>query len=277
MTYDSNETSTEAGRPVEVFHFTIGATHYYYTSSESAETLSAQEYEPVAISRTEFKDGPKERNADFQVRLPTTDPVAQLFIGRLPGTRIRITVSRFHRDDLPTPQVALIFDGYAQSATFEEHFKITVLTCRPTLSSSGQTIPPRTFQNACNHELYDPLTCKVDSTNPLYRASVKPVVSQVGSLLVVTGLGAYAADWFVSGFVEAIDTGDFRLVLAEEGTGNLRLLMPFPATPSTVNVFAGCDHTGMGAHGCGPKFNNGDNYGGHFFVPKRNPFQTGIR
>lgn len=275
MTYLSNETSVEAGRPVEVYRFTFGSTSYYYTSSVSDETLSAQDYVATAISRSEIKTGPKERNADFQVTMPTSDPVAQIFVGRLPGVRVRLTVRRYHRGDTPTPEVKLIFDGYVQSATFSKFMKETTLTARPTLAVSGQTIPPRTFQSSCNHDLYDPLTCKADDTDPAFRAASKSVTSQVGSLLTVADLGAYAAGWFQAGYVESIDTGDFRTVLDDDGAGGLTLLLPFPTAPTVVNVFAGCDHT-TGAGGC-PKFDNGNNYGGFYIVPKRNPFQTGIK
>lgn len=276
MTYSANETSIEGGRPVEVYRFTIGATSYYYTSAEDEVTVSAQAYEPIPISRSENVSGPALRDDEFSVTLPTSDPVAQFFVGTLPGVLVRLTVRRYHRGDTPTPQVVLVFDGYVEDAGFSKFMKETTLTARTVMASNGQTIPPRTFQGTCNHELYNPLTCKVDDTNPAYRASAKIVTSQVGSLLTVAGLGGYSAGWFTSGYVEAIDSGDFRMILDDDGAGGLLLLLPFPSTPSTVNVFAGCDHTPEGAHGCGPKFNNGDNNGGFYIVPDKNPFDSGL-
>lgn len=276
MTYDAHETSIEGGRPVEVYRFQVGATAYFYTSAEDDVTLSAQEYEAIPISRGETTTGANERDADFSVTLPTSDPVAQHFVGTLPGVVVRLTVRRYHRGDTPTPQVVLVFDGEIESASFSKNMMETTLVARAVMASHGQTIPPRTFQASCNHELYNPLTCKVDDTSPAFRASNKAVTSQVGNLLTVAGLGAYAPGWFTAGFVESVDTGDFRMVLDDDGAGNLTLLMPFPSEPVTVNVFAGCSHLPDDPHGCGPKFNNGDNFGGFPAVPTKNPFESGV-
>lgn len=273
MTYDAYEISTEAGRPVEVFRFQIGATSYYYTSAEDTVTLSGQDYDPVQIRRDDSADGPDKRDYDFQVVLPTSDEVAQFFVGTLPGNRVRLTVSRFHRDDTPTPQVVVVFDGYVQGATFARAMKECTLTARPLLAGLGRTAPPRTYQSECNHELYNPATCKADDTNPAFRASAKGVTAQVGNVLTVTGLGAYSAGWFTGGYVEAIGSSDFRMILDDDGAGNLTLLLPFAVTPSTVNVFAGCDHS---IATCKAKFDNILNFGGFAFVPTRNIHQTGI-
>jgi hypothetical protein len=92
----------------------------------------------------------------------------------------------------------------------------------------------------------------------------------------VPGLSsAYAAGWFIGGFVEIVGSSDFRMVLDQDGD-DLELLLPFVTTPTLVNVFAGCSHDPESPHGCGPKFDNGDNYGGFFYVPTKNPFETGI-
>ena len=273
MTFNAFETSAEAGQPVELFHFQIGSTNYYYTSAEDEVTVAAQLYSPKAISRADTADGPANRDHDFNVELPTSDAVAQFFTGVLPGKRVRCTVSRFHRNDLPTPEVVVVFDGYVYSARFKDRLKICVLTARPVLSSVGRTCPARTYQGPCNHVLYDPATCKVDDSNPAFRASAKGVSAQVGNVLTVSGLGAYAPGWFTGGYVEAIAIGDFRMVLDDDGAGNLTLLLPFSVQPATVNVFAGCAHD---IAVCKSKFNNVINYGGFAFVPTKNPFESGI-
>lgn len=274
MTYDAHETSVEGGRPVELFRFTAGAVSYFYTSAEDEVTIAAQAYQPRAISRAETREGTEERKHDFQVVLPTSDDVAQIFVGVLPGIRVRLTVSRFHRDDTPTPQARTIFDGYVQSAQFRRKSKECVLTARPTLGARSRTIPRRKYQGLCNHVTYDPATCKVDPTDPAFRAAGKIVVSQIGNVLTVSGLDpAYPAGWFIGGFVESIGTSDFRMILEQDPGGVLTLLLPFPIAPSTVNVFAGDDHS---ADTCANKFSNLENFGGFFSVPTSNPFVSGL-
>lgn len=272
MTYDSLETSAEGSRPVEIFKVTAGATLYHYTSAQDDQIVGPTTYTAVAgLERTATVEGPEKRENDFQIQLPTENALAQIFVGVMPGIRVRLQVSRFQRDDTPTPEVVQIFDGYILSASFKDQGKLAVLTARPEIASRGKQIPNRTYQSTCNLVLYQ---CGVDDTDPAFRASALNVASQVGDVLTVSsGLsGTYADGWMQGGFVQDIAASDYRLIL--EHTGNtLTLLTPFSTTPSTVNVFAGCAHT---IDVCKSKFDNVVNFGGHAFVPKKNIFETGI-
>ncbi len=276
MSFDSFETSIEGGTPAEVYQIDAGGTSYYYTSEEQDVTLGIQTYTAVAgLQREELTAGRTKREADFKFKLPTSDAVGQLFTGQLPGFRVRVRVSRFHRDDLPTPEVVRIFDGYVQSAAFTGNGKECTLVSRPTLGSIGNTLPRRTYQSLCNHVLYDPLTCKVDDTDPSYKASGLDVASQSANILTVSGgiSGTYVDGWMDGGFVEVPASNDFRLILSQTGNA-LTLLTPFASTPAQVDVFAGCAHT---ISICSTKFDNVINYGGFAFVPTRNIFQTGLK
>tara|TARA_R110000851_G_scaffold120002_1_gene248072 strand:- start:13019 stop:13852 length:834 start_codon:yes stop_codon:yes gene_type:complete len=276
VTYDAQEIGIQTGEPVEVYEFVYGSTSRFYTSSEAIESIGAQDYTPVAISRSNTKDGPAERTHDFQVVLPTTDTVSQLFVGQIPGVRVRLTVKRFHRTDTPTPEVRTIFNGFVQSGSFKRKARECTLTARPILGGSGRTHPRRTFQAACNHVLYDPLTCRADDTDPANRASVVTVVSQVGNVMTLSGIaGLFTDGWFNGGYVEFVGQADFRMVLDHVGNV-LTLMQPFATTPSTVNVLAGCDHSIDGPQGCKLKHNNVINFGGFPFVPTKNPFQSGL-
>lgn len=268
MTYDDQETSDDTGEPVELYTFTNGGDLYRYTSSESTETSGVLSFEPVAIQRDDTAEGPEERDYDFAMRLPSSDPVALLFAGLPPIGRVRVRVQRFHRSDTPTPEVQTVFDGYVTGATYDENWRSCKLTARSTFSSIGRQMPARTFQGLCNHRLYG-ASCKADDTDPAFRASTKSVTSQVDNVLTVAGLGAFAAGWFTGGYVEDAVTGEKRMVLDDDGAGALTLLLPFSAEPSTVNVIAGCDHE---AETCQSKFDNLVNFGGFPFVPTANPF-----
>ena len=273
MTYQSKETSIEDGRPVEVYTFTVGAQQFFYTSAEDVVTIGSTNFTPRPISRENTREDPARRDADFVVRLPTSDDVAQTFVGQLPGVRVRLKVQRFHRSDTPTPEVVTVFDGFVNAARFEKQGRECVLVSRPVLASNGRTIPRRTYQGPCNHVLYDPLTCKVDDTDPAFRAANRTVTSQVGNVLTVSGISpAYPDGHFTGGYVEAIGQNDFRLILSHVGS-TLTLLLPFAQVPPLVNVFAGCAHD---VDTCSVKFDNVLNYGGFPFVPTKNPFQTGI-
>lgn len=275
MSYSAFETSIEGGQPVEIYDIVAGAQSFFYTSAEDDVLVGAQTYTAVAgLQRGNNTEGPERREDDFQIELPTTDPLAQLFTGVLPGFRVRLTVRRYHRDDLPTPEVIETFDGFIQSASFKLNIRKTILTARPVIASIGKQIPRRTYQSACNHVLYDAATCKVDDTNPAFRASALAVTSMVGNTLTVTSglMGVYADGFMNGGFVEIIGGADFRAILVHVGNV-LELMLPFSLTPSSVNVFAGCGHT---IAVCKSKFDNVDRFGGFAFVPTRNVFQTGL-
>lgn len=276
MAYDDYESSVEEASPVEVYEFTAGATTFYYTSAEVDTLLGVHTYLAIeGLQRGTAEDGPDRRERDFVVDMPTSAQVAQLFLGTLPGFRVRLVVKRFHADDLPTPEVVQVFNGFVQGASFSKgEGRICTLTARPEIASVGRTMPRRTFQAACNHVLYHPTTCKVDSTSPDFRASALSVASQVGTTLTVAGgiSGTYADGWFNAGFVELVGGSDFRLVLSQLGNV-LELLSPFVSAPSTINAYAGCAHDG---DACFTKFDNVLNYGGFLFGPPKNIFQTGI-
>tara|TARA_R110000822_G_scaffold120633_6_gene254169 strand:- start:3997 stop:4827 length:831 start_codon:yes stop_codon:yes gene_type:complete len=275
MAYATFEGTIEGGRPIEIYEFTAGAQSFFYTSSQDDQTVAAQDYDAVqGLKRGATGNGPSHREDDFVIDLPATNDVAQLFLGVMPGFRVRVQVSRFHRDDTPTPELVKIFDGYIQSAKFTNSAKQATLISRSELSAAGRQIPRRTFQSSCNHVLYEPNTCKVDDTDPAFKASALGVTSLVGNVLTVTaGLGGTYTDGFMNGgYVESIGVADFRLILTHVGNV-LGLISAFSATPTTVNVFAGCAHT---IAVCSSKFNNVIDFGGFPYVPTKNPFATGV-
>ncbi len=275
MTYTAFETSVEDGTPVEIFEFTLGTTSYFLTSAEDNLLVVSQIYTAVAgLSRDTTADGPAKREHDFQIDIPTSHPLAQTFVGQMPGVRIRVQVRRFHREDLPTPEVVIVFDGFIQSASFSKDLTITSLNAKTELAGVGLVLPRRKFMSSCNHVLYDPLTCQVVDTDVAFRASSLFVLSQIDSTLTVTGglSGVYADGFMIGGYVEAIALSDFRLILGHIGNA-LLLHQPFVTKPATVNVLAGCDHS---IAICSSKFNKVNRFGGFAFVPGRDIHMDGI-
>jgi len=271
VNYLGEETSVEAGQPVELFEILLGSLPFRYTSSEDTILLGASEYTPVpGLRRGKIEDGPEKRNADFTIVLPTSNDLAQRFLGVLPGVRVPATVRRYHRGDTGGggPEVITTFSGFVLSAKFQKKGRECTLTARNALASLGRIIPSRSYMSSCNHILYEPNTCRADDTSPLNRLSAAVVTNQVATALTVPGVNAFPDGTFDSGYVESIGTNDFRLVLSHVGD-LLTLLTPFPVQPATVNAFRGCEHT---IAACKTDFDNVLNFGGFAFVPKKNPF-----
>lgn len=275
MSYLGEETSVEDGAPVELFELVVGTTPFLYTSDTIETIFGASIYTPVeGLRRGKIEEGPERRNSDFTLELPTSDPLAQSFLGVLPGARVPITARRYHRGDgtFGGPEVITTFSGFVLSAVFTKKGHLCTLTARNALASLGRIIPSRSYMSSCNHILYEPNTCRADDTSPLNRVSAAVPTSQVASVLTVPGLTLFPDGTFDGGMVEVLGSSDFRLVVTHVGD-TVTLLSPFPVQPALVNVYRGCLHS---IQACKADFDNVLNFGGFAFVPKRNPFVGSI-
>lgn len=273
MTYQEKETSTEDGSPAEAYELIAGTQTFFYTTEPEAVTLGATVYQPVdGLERGRRQTGPDKRSTDFEFEMPVDTDFARIFTQTLPAFRVSCRVLRYHRTDGLTPETILFFSGFVHAVSFREGGAIAAFAARDEISSGGQTAPRRTYQAGCNHDLYNPLTCKVDDTSPLWRAAAVGPSDLTGSVLTIPGLSAsYVDNWFRGGYVEVLGNTDYRRVLEHTGD-ELTLHTPFPLLPSTVNVFAGCNH----GSDCQDKFGNIPNIGAFLFVPLEDPHRGDI-
>lgn len=110
--------------------------------------------------------------------------------------------------------------------------------------------------------------CGVDLQNPAYRAATSILVGSTLQVLIVSGLGAFEANWFSRGrlLVDGLDLaiaehrrafGQDRLVLVDS-------LASLIAIGAAATVVAGCDKR---LATCGAKFANLSNFRGFPHVP----------
>jgi uncharacterized phage protein (TIGR02218 family) len=279
MTYNAFETSREGGRPIEVYRFIQGGTSFEYTSAEDELVVNTLTYSPEAISRGKIGQSPSDRKTVLEITVPASNTFALRFKVSTPAARARSTVQRLHRSDFPTPEVVTIFDGYVSSVAFEEDGKVAKIACTPVTAAQSRPVPRFSYQGMCNHVLFDD-GCKVDDTDANWRLTAT-ATAVTGSVVTVSGAGAFGADWWVGGFMEVNGGDDSRLILSQSGD-DLQLLLPFPGSivGGNVTILAGCDHL---IDTCDTKFNTTEdtlsnviNYGGFAFVPTKNPFETGL-
>lgn len=268
MAYDVFEASVESGQPIELYIFTIGATVHRYTSAEDTITYSANTYLPRNIDRTSptLASG-KGGRQQLEITLPKDDVIAQRYIGIVPAARVEIEVLRFHRDD--SPNGYSLWKGRIVSAKFEQQTTVCRLFSVSSESALARPIPGRKYQGLCNHTLYDS-GCKVTKASYKYTGTVS---AESGRTITVAGLAAAkGAGWAKGGTIEV--GSEKRLVSSQSGDV-LTLQIAFPSTlvSSSVDVYAGCDHT---LTTCNGKFSNAINFGGFPFVPTRDPFRTGL-
>lgn len=268
MTYEAFEEGVESGRPVETYKFTIGATVIRYTSApnDHQPPYDANDYFSRAISRTSTSQTTEDRRTPLEITLPTDDALAQRFIDIPPGNEVTLEITRYHIGD---SEAFLVWSGRIIGAAYTQEGGMCTLSGVTDEAAFSRPIPRFKYQGLCNHVLYDAL-CTIVRTSFKYTGSVSAVVN---STITVDGLTSKGANWAVGGYIDD-GAGDFRLVVAQSGD-TLTLFVPFETSPlgSSIDVFAGCNHT---IDVCDTKFSNSINYGGFPFVPTFNPFDRGL-
>lgn len=269
MTYNQYEISVEDGRPVELFKFVLNGTTYGYTSAEDLQTINSIIYSPIAIARGKIDQTRETRSNIVEITVPATNPIVQAYIATIPGQRTSLTILRYQRSDGATPQVVTLFAGFIHSVSFGDFMRTATISILPASACLSRQIPRFAYQAQCNHVLYD-ARCKLDENAFKLTAAVSAVS---GATITVPGANAHPNGYYNSGRVDFPATGDSRLILDHVGNV-LTLLLPFAQNPlgASVNAFAGCAHDGAACF----SFNNTVNYGGFPFVPKINPFETGL-
>jgi uncharacterized phage protein (TIGR02218 family) len=268
VTYATFESSTESARPIELYTITSGATIYYYTSTEEDQVVSGTTYDAIAISRDELKEGPEERDATFTITLPASLPFVSQWATGAPADLSTVKVERYHVGD---NDVVTLFQGAVKAVNFNDQAgRVAQIVCEPTIAGSQRPLPRYTFSGQCNHVLYDD-QCKVDDTDPAYRATLT-VTAASGLEVTVPGLSSFTDGWFDSGVIE-VGT-EARMIIAHVGNV-LTLHLPFNSSPVGASgvVLAGCAHD---VDTCAVKFANVPNFGGFAFVPFINIFEAGI-
>jgi uncharacterized phage protein (TIGR02218 family) len=268
VTFEQYENSEESGRPIEIFHFSIGLENFYYTSAEDTITYGGNQYVTRQITRTSVKESVEGGKARLEVTLPTDDLVCSRYVGIVEPSPMYLNVIRFHRQDLLDGRV--VWTGRLTTVKYQKNGTRAQMTFIPSESVYSRAIPHYKYQALCNHVLYDD-GCGIDPDSYKFTGTA---TGASGSNVTVTGLQASkGADWAKGG--KCTVNGVDRLILDQSGDV-LSLSLPFGDDPDgqTIDVFAGCDHQ---VTTCGNKFGNAVNYGGFPFVPTKNPFQVGVR
>lgn len=272
-TFDALEKSTESSRPLEIYKVTIGTDEYFWTSAEDTVTVSGQDYEPIAISRTGISQGSNQSNQTVTVSVPGNNEFAARYKNIVPGLRAQMNIWRLQRDETPSfNTMILMFKGQVLSVRFPADGTRAEIAVRSIEQALDRNIPRFTYVGQCNHVLYDQ-RCGVDPST----FNVTGTVSSVsGNVITLPGASAKADGYYNGGYCTPT-TGDqdFRLILNHVGN-DLTLLLPFAVdvTGLDVQAFAGCNHDAFGD--CATKFDNVIEFGGFAFVPNKNPFREGL-
>lgn len=267
MTFNTYETSRQDGSPVELYDFSIGFTHYRYTSADRDLVFSGETFVKETLERTEFEETDDLARANITVTVPRTFPVAEEFRVAPPSYPILLNVWRIHVGDT---ERKLVWAGRVLNATWEG--VSASLHCESILTSMQRPGLRRLYQRQCPHVLYGNACGVSDVANRV----VSAVFTASGTVVTVTAgdVSSVGGDgYFDGGFVEAeVSPGVYGRRAIKTQVGDvLTLTHPIPGLTvgAVVDVYPGCDHTLATCHA---KFANSANYGGFPYVPRKNPF-----
>lgn len=268
MTYAAFETSTELGRPIELYTFTLGTSVSRWTSGVRPITVDTVTYQPIAIERQSISLDPERRTEALRIVLPASTLVVRRYINGVPGQTALLTVSRFHEND-GDEEIVEIFSGVVKTIAFSQDGIMAEIAVMPITGDVTALVPRIKYASVCQWILFD-TNCGVNST--AFR-HLNEVTGVSGLTITVQGLASKGTGWANGGEL-ILPSGDSRLIIDHTGD-NVRIMIPFVSSPlgQTVEVFAGCNHS---TSHCGPKFSNMTNYGGFPFVPTKNVFVNGI-
>ena len=265
MSFDSRESSRDAGEPVEGYLFSQGPNFWRFTSSDVDVVLPAGTFEPAVVSRGELRHTQEDGTGAVEVKVPRDNPVARVFIPFPPTTAVNLFIYRAHRGEETDAKV--VFSGRVASARF--NVSEATLRCVPTSYALNQRVPKLRFGSRCNWALYGP-GCQADRN--LFRDSVL-VTTVAGTAIRGAAFALKPSGWYENGWVEAPD-GELRFCV-DHVTDTLTLIAPFTALVSgdVVVAYAGCVRD---VAICVSKFANLPRHYGFPFGPNRNPHEGRI-
>jgi hypothetical protein len=243
---------------------------YAYTDSVRAFTYQGVTYQPVPINCGTINASGKLDKTTFEVRLPRTAGIADLFRSYPPSQPVTLIVRQGHINDEDN-EFLVAWSGRVLSSKREGNE--VVFACEPTSSSLRRPGLRRSYQFGCPHALYGPGCYAVKQP-------------QIGEVTAISGLevtldagwnGSFAAEKFAQGLMEwDTDEGtkEIRRILRIDGnkvtiSGMLRGL----EVGNSVTMLLGCSQT---TSDCLNLHNNIHNFGGCPTIPVQNPLAAGV-
>lgn len=274
MTLDARETSVHDGAPVELYRFSRGTQHWLYTTDADAFTGPDGSYVPMAIKRSAPSLSKEARHSGLQLDVARDFPIAMLFQAGAPGSSIWLTLFRAHRGDA---EIVALWQGKVRGVSWTG--SRAQVQCDPRGASLTRSTLRAGYGPACGRRLYS-ATCGAREDLNSYPATLSALSSN-GLALTSSVFGTAPAGAWVRGEIYHPALDARRQIIAHVGsTVTLAVAIPGMKAGDVVTLIRGCDHLWKRSDGswgdCVAVFGNADNYGGHPFVPTKNPFETGL-
>lgn len=264
-------TSRLLGQPTELFRFVYGPLPQdvaLYTDSDKPVVYLGETYSPVSISRSSTSNSGTLDKTAIEVMMPHLLKLPQLFRIYPPSGFISLTILQGQARD-PDAQFVAVWVGRVISISVEGIE--AKLSAEPITTSFRRAGLRRNYQYMCPHVLYGP-QCKASKSAATTSATVLAVSGRTVVLSgAVPGQSLYAGgmiEWASSGGAAESRT----IVSVSSSGGNTSLLLtglvPGLTAGKPVSLVLGCQHT---LTACIAQHNNAPNFGGHPWIPLKNP------
>lgn len=262
MTYAAIEASAQSGRPVELYEFVSGSTHYRYTSAAGDVSYGGNTYTAAPIARGAVEATSETARLALEITCARTLGVLDLFSTLPPDDIVLVTLRRLHAGD---GEAITMWMGRILNVTWNT--PAAEIHCESVYTSLKRTGLRRLYQKACPHVVYGP-GCALDRAS--FKAT-RTISTVTGTTLTFSSIGA-ADGYFSGGYLEWSNAGvvSRRAIRSHlGGTVIISFQLPGLAAAASVDLYPGCDHT---LATCTGKFSNEPNYGGMPYFPEKNPF-----
>ena len=266
MTFPVAESGVATSRPIELFRFTreLNNTKWLYSSSEEEVNIEGGVFLPAPVRRGDLEGSNNSVKAGVEIEIDGNTEFASFLVTEPVYDTLKAEIIRYQRDD---ESYAVIWNGYVSS--FSISGNTSVIRCDPEFVGAGRPLNSLIYSAMCPHMLYSD---KCGAARE--ESSVVGVIGTITGLSIVAPEFATKADgWFVGGYLSC-STG-IRMILSHVGTAvTIDHVMVGAKSGDTFEAYAGCKHD---KDDCKTKFDNMDNYGGFPFIPRKNPFDLGVK
>lgn len=259
MTYELTDTSTQSGRPVELYRFAHGANTYLFNSGSVDVAYLGDIYAAAPIERGPVEVSPDFGKAYITVTAPYDSPIARLFTAGHPDGQVTLALFRSHLAD---GEWVTYWRGRVIGVDFTRHQ--CELRCEPIFTTMVRAGLRSVYQLQCRHVLYGEQCGVVKASYSLSTTLSFLVANQ----MIVYAAAAYPDNWFAGGSFETAHGS--RMIVSQVGEVlQLSAGIPDLTVGETVTLAVGCDHQHPT---CVSKFSNAINFGGFPWIPQKNPF-----
>lgn len=278
MSFDTEETSDQRGRPVHFVRFSRQSKEWLYTNTDQNIVFNAQTYTAAPLKIPNIPQGWDAQGEEVQISLPASATLSQYLDIRNPTTAITVTIRKGHlaEDEATGAFTApLLIDcpiiwvgeltGIARPQINER-----VFSCITRSASTRRNGLRLTWSRNCPHMLYE-RGCFVNKA--AFATNLATITVIDGVSLSATEVDAPADNYFSGGFLEwNSEAGVIERVGIDTHVGAVLTLLGSTfgiAGGTNYKAYPGCDRT---ATTCNSKFSNILNYGGINHMQGRSPF-----